>query len=212
MSKKLKASYIKTNIAKPVKLELFRIMRDYHTQQDREQAAARSKEIQDLSQVFKSVPISRDTFKRLESEINEMPFSEVLSLPKDLQDCILELRPDLKQELEKQRLKQTEQPANCIDDHLAKYGELPIIPESVSKVVVNYSPGARVSKNMELSIPSAQWWNGLLPSQREQILQTVDWLYKHKKDWECKNREDYQAMINRGIPGHPSDLRVHWKR
>ena len=107
MSKKMKASFVKTNIAKPVKLELFRIMKDYHTQRDREQAVARSKEIHDLSQVFKFVPISRDTFKRLKGEVNEMPFSEVLSLPKDLQDWIIEIRPDLKQDLVRQRLEQS---------------------------------------------------------------------------------------------------------
>jgi len=107
MSKKLKASFVKTNIAKPVKLEMFRIMRDYHTQQDREKAVARSKEIDNLSQVFNSMHISRDTFKRLESEINEMPFNEVLSLPKDLQDWIIEIRPGLEQDLEKQRHEQS---------------------------------------------------------------------------------------------------------
>lgn len=211
MSKKLKASFVKTNIAKPVKLELFRIMRDYHTQQDREQAVARSKEIHDLSQVFKSVPISRDTFKRLKSEVNEMPFSEVLSLPKDLQDWILGFRPDLKQELEKQRLEQIEEPVNWIDDHSLKHNELPLIPVCVLPVVKDKT-ATRVSKDMELSIPSLQWWNGLLPSQKEQVLQTVDWLSKHKTDWWYKSREDYQAKINQSIAGRPSDIRVHWKR
>jgi len=65
---------------------------------------------------------------------------------------------------------------------------------------------------MELSIPSAQWWNGLLCSQKEQVLQVIVWLSKHKKDWWCKSRDDYQAMIKQSIPGRPSAIQAHWKR
>jgi len=103
--------------------------------------------------------------------------------------------------------------ANWIEVHKSKHkGHLPLIPELVSKIVVNYSPGARVSKNIDLSIPSAQWWDGLLPTDKEQVLQTVDWLCKHKKDWWCKSREDYIDMIKRSIPGRKSDIIIIPKR
>jgi hypothetical protein len=93
------------------------------------------------------------------------------------------------------------------------HGRLPLIPEVTSKVVVNYSPGAMVSKNIELSIPSAQWWNALLPSQKEQILQTVDWLSQHNADWWCKSREDYIQMIRRHMPrASDSDIHITYRR
>ena len=101
--------------------------------------------------------------------------------------------------------------ANWIEDYEKQNGELPLIPECMLPVVKDKT-AKRVSKNMELSIPNAGWWNGLLPTDLEQVLQTVDWLCKHKKDWWCKSREDYLEMIKRSIPGHPSDIRVHWKR
>lgn len=101
--------------------------------------------------------------------------------------------------------------ANWIEDYEAEHRELPLIPECMLPVVMDKT-AKRVSKNMELSIPSLQWWGGLLPSQKEQVLQTVDWLSKHKTDWWCKSREDYQAMIERQRLGRPSDIRLHWKR
>lgn len=101
---------------------------------------------------------------------------------------------------------------NWIEVYEKKHKErLPIIPEYMLPVVKDKT-AIRVSKNMELSTPSAQWWNGQLPSQQEQILQTVDWLCKHNKDWWCKSREDYLDRIKRGIAGHPSDIQAHWKR
>lgn len=101
--------------------------------------------------------------------------------------------------------------SNWIEASEAEHGELPLIPECMLPVVKNKMAN-RVSTDMELSIPSAQWWNGLLLGEREQVLQTVDWLCKHKKDWWCKSREDYQEMIERQIAGCTSDYRVHWKR
>jgi excisionase family DNA binding protein len=101
--------------------------------------------------------------------------------------------------------------ANWIEEYEAEHGELPLIPECMLPVVMDKT-AKRVSKNMELSIPSLQWWNGLLPNGREQVLQTVDWLSKHKTDWWCKSREDYQAKINQSIAGRPSDIRLQWKR
>jgi len=90
-------------------------------------------------------------------------------------------------------------------------GRLPFIPKCMLPVVKDKTAN-RVSKNMELSTPNVGWWNELLPTNQEQVLQTVDWLCKHNKDWWCKSREDYQAMIRQSIPGRPSDIQVHWKR
>jgi len=72
---------------------------------------------------------------------------------------------------------------------------LPIVKDKTMK---------RISKNMVLSIPSSQWWNGLLSSQREMVLQTIEWL--------GQNRQDYLEMINKLIPGQLNDIRLQWKR
>lgn len=101
---------------------------------------------------------------------------------------------------------------NWIEDYQAKLGELPLIPEFMLPVVKDKT-AKRVSKNMELSIPSAQWWNGLSPFQQEQVLQTVDWLSKHKKDWWCKSREDYLEMTRRLTLGKSGSAPIiKWKR
>jgi len=195
---RFKQPWVKTAIPKALKIELYRIMKDNTTQPTREIAVAKSEAIAAMSQELKKyLAYSRDTFKRLKSEMEEMPLSEVLSLPKELQDWILELRPVLRVELAKQGLKQHEGTPNWIDDHVVKYNELPLIPDCLSKLVVEYLPGARVSKGTKLTIPSAQYWNHeLLPSQREQTLQLVDWL--------GLNRDDYVEMIKRHTPGRPS--------
>ena len=213
MGKTVKPSHVKTNIAKPVKTELFRIMRDNPNQTDREIAVAKSEVIKQYSKSIMAlgkrkagIPTSRDTFRRLEKEILEMPYDEVLSLSKDLQDWIIKI-PEWKGKLEKQGLRQIEEPVNWIDDHRLKHNELPPIPDFMAPLVVDYLPGARVSKEMKLkkAPPSAQFWcQELLPSQRDKVLQLVEWL--------GQNREDYQEMIKRHIPGSPSSIRIVPKR
>jgi len=94
-------------------------------------------------------------------------------------------------------------PTNWIDDWEKQYGELPPIPDFMARLVEDYLPGARVSKGMKLkeAPPSAQFWNHeLLHSQRDKVLQLVEWL--------GQNREDYQEMIKRYIPGSPPSIRV----
>ena len=117
MSKTVKPSHVKTNIAKPIKTELFRIMRDNPNQTDREIAVGKSEVIKQYNELIMAlgkrkagIPTSRDTFKRLEREIKEMPLSEVLLLPKDLQDWIIEIRPHLKQDLERKRVEDSLEP------------------------------------------------------------------------------------------------------
>ncbi len=82
--------------------------------------------------------------------------------------------------------------------------ELPLLPDFIAKLVEDYLPGARVSKGMKLTIPSAQYWNHvLLPSEREQTLQLVGWL--------GLDRDDFVEMIKRHTPGKPSEIRPNFK-
>ncbi len=101
--------------------------------------------------------------------------------------------------------------ANWIGDYEAQHRELPLIPEFMLPVVKD-KMAKRISENMELSIPSLQWWKGLLHTDQEQVLQTVDWLCEHKKDWWCKSRMDYQEMIKRHIPGRESNIIISKRR
>lgn len=96
-------------------------MRDNHRQMDREMVGYRSQVILDyldeVEEILKKsydsrdvesiddksakyVPLSRDTFKRLEKEIMQMPPREVARLPDDLRDWITSIRPEIAVEVE----------------------------------------------------------------------------------------------------------------
>jgi hypothetical protein len=92
---------------------------------------------------------------------------------------------------------------NWIEAYKVKCGELPLIPDWLSKLVKGYSPGQRVSKEMKLNY-SPPYWDSLLPRQRKQVLELVKWL--------GQDPDDYLEMTNRHRPGRPSDIRLHWKR
>jgi hypothetical protein len=103
---KLKAAWIKTDIPKDIKVKLWRIMKDNPTYESWQLYISNHPELFTKDEEQR-VRMSRDTYKRLQDEVRAMPHSEVLSLPKDLQDWIVETRPDLKQELKRQRLEQS---------------------------------------------------------------------------------------------------------
>lgn len=91
---KLKPKWQKTDIPKSSKIKLWQIMKDNPTQISYDKAIAHL----DISKEEERwiYPLSRDTWRSLKREIIEMPYEEVISLPQDLQDWILQLRPDLK--------------------------------------------------------------------------------------------------------------------
>lgn len=106
----------------------------------------------------------------------------------------------------------TSESPNWIEAYRLKHGgKLPLIPKWMLPVVKDET-AKRASKDMEVSIPSAQWWKGLLPGQREQVLQLIDWLCSRRKEWWCKSREDYQERIRQLTPGRLSNIRPTWKR
>lgn len=65
-------------------------------------------------------------------------------------------------------------------------------------------PKGKVSKSIKFPTLCIQFWNGLSTNQKEQVLQTIDWL--------GQNRQDYLDNINRLIAGRHSNFQVHWKR
>ncbi len=91
---------------------------------------------------------------------------------------------------------------NWIEAYKAKWGELPLIPDWLSKLVKGYFPGQKVSKEMKLNY-SPPYWCSLLPSQQKQVLELVEWL--------GQDPDDYEELIRRHIPGRKSDISITWK-
>ena len=95
----LKANWDQTNIPKETKIKLFRIMKDCKTYTDRNAYITKHEELFDEEEHKRCIVYSRDTFSALESEVEQMPFYEVMTLPDDLRDWILDLRPELRKDL-----------------------------------------------------------------------------------------------------------------
>lgn len=83
-------------------------------------------------------------------------------------------------------------PGNWIERDRATTGELPLVPHWLAPLVLNYQPGARVATGMKLLTPSAQFWANLLPSQKDKLLELVEWL--------GESPEDYLWKIEQGRP------------
>jgi hypothetical protein len=81
---------------------------------------------------------------------------------------------------------------NWIDTYYYCYGELPVVPSWMGFLIVGYYDGMHVYQGMTVLVASAQGWNRLMPSQQEQVLQTVEWL--------GGNRDDYLWQIYRLSP------------
>lgn len=96
-----------------------------------------------------------------------------------------------------------ERPTNWIDAYKNRHGRLPPVPDYLLPVVHNYSPGEHVSKEIQLRTPSGQFWNRLLPSQRKQWRELVEWL--------GKDPEDYLAHMRMMSPQTPRGVdRGRW--
>jgi phosphodiesterase/alkaline phosphatase D-like protein len=78
---------------------------------------------------------------------------------------------------------------NWVDTYYYCYGELPLVPTWMV-VAEGYNTGGRVHQGMTVYIPSMQWWGNLMPSQKEQVLQLIDWLGESREDylWEMYSR------------------------
>jgi len=96
-------------------------------------------------------------------------------------------------------------PNNWIETYKRNYRKLPPIPSFMSDLVLNYSPGMIVSRNIQLITPSAQFWNKLKldPSQQDQLLELAEWL--------GQDRRDYLARMKRMAPPGKSNMRLHRK-
>jgi hypothetical protein len=92
---------------------------------------------------------------------------------------------------------------NWIRAYMVKYWNLPPVPSFMSGLVLNYSPGMLVSKNMQLITPSVQFWKKLLPSEKDRLLQLVEWLGQDPRN--------YEASIKAMSPPSGASMRLHRK-
>jgi hypothetical protein len=96
-------------------------------------------------------------------------------------------------ELRIKNLQLSESSGNWIIDFEKTKKRLPIIDDYMVNLIVNGQKGQTVSKKMELTRPSVQYWSGLTEESREKFLQLVDWLGK-------TSRTQYLQDIEKGRP------------
>ncbi len=96
---KLKPGWVKTDIPKDTKIKLWRIMKDNPPYDAWLEGIAKASHDFDEKE-DRYIRTSRDTHQRLQQEVMLMPSEEVLSLPSDLQSWMVQIRPDLKEDLE----------------------------------------------------------------------------------------------------------------
>lgn len=96
---KLKPVWMLTDIPKPVKIKLWRLMKDYPTY--RSWIGAVTGKAHDNAEQecltddqAQYVRMSPDTYQALKGELRNMPVEEVAQLPPDLQSFVRQLRPD----------------------------------------------------------------------------------------------------------------------
>jgi Ca2+/Na+ antiporter len=91
---------------------------------------------------------------------------------------------------------------NWIERHRLEHGELPELPQYLLEVVENYTAGQPISKDIKVKISSGQLWNRLDPSQRDKLLELVEWT--------GKDRRDYLAQMERMKPKPKPRPRITW--
>ena len=87
-----------------------------------------------------------------------------------------------------------------------KFGLKPKIEDFMIPIIVNHTPGMEASKDIQLRIPSAQYWyQRLSPSQRDKILSLVKWLGQDPRDYE-------DTIRKLSPPSGSPDISFKWRR
>lgn len=92
---KLRQKWEKTDIPLPTRIKLWRIMTVYLTYDSWVKGVANISTKFEKSE-DKYIRLNRPTYKLLQQELQEMPFSVVVNLPEDLREWLINVRPDLK--------------------------------------------------------------------------------------------------------------------
>lgn len=81
-------------------------------------------------------------------------------------------------------------------------------PEAVARLTGGQvAPGEQMQQGTPMSIPSQQWWGGLLPSEQQQVMGGVNWLGIDPQDWFAMK----QKMIP-GLGARQAGPQVNWAR
>jgi hypothetical protein len=81
---------------------------------------------------------------------------------------------------------------NWITYYYSRHKKSPAIPEYLLPVVQKYEKGNPITKDIEIINMSGQFWTNLLPSQKTELKQLVEWL--------GMNWEDYLEQMKKMIP------------
>ena len=81
---------------------------------------------------------------------------------------------------------------NWIDSYKRSNNQYPSIPDFILPLVIRHKEGDHASKDIQLRPMSGQYWNRLLPSQRDELRQLVEWL--------GMNWDDYYELMKRMLP------------
>jgi len=93
---------------------------------------------------------------------------------------------------------------NWIEAYKEQHGQLPVLPDYLIPMVAEgYSRGKPISKELKLSSVGAQHWNGLLPSQQEELLALADWL--------GVGRVNYMNQSRKGWPEKVAPKKIKWR-
>jgi hypothetical protein len=100
------------------------------------------------------------------------------------------------------RRKSNKNTDNWIIAYKSRNGKLPPIPVYLEDVIQKNTKGSPISKDIELIPMSGQFWNNLLPSQRDELKQLVEWL---GMSW-----DDYYEQMKRMLPKeNPKQVKIN---
>ena len=94
-------------------------------------------------------------------------------------------------------------PDNWITSHIAQNDQPPPLPKPLQGIVIGYSPGEPISKNLDLKPVGAQTWARLPPTSRAQLRGLAEWL--------GLNWDDYWFRSTNGWPPAGPPLRL-WRK
>lgn len=75
-------------------------------------------------------------------------------------------------------------------------GKLPVLPEWMLPVVINYQKGTPITKSIEVIPSSGQYWNELKANQQAKVLELVEWL--------GGDADQYVRDFEKMLPENPS--------
>ncbi|MFC2000572.1 hypothetical protein ACFLXE_07475 [Chloroflexota bacterium] len=94
-----------------------------------------------------------------------------------------------------------------IGTYYAAYGLYPEVPEWLAPLIP-LDEGERLHPDTTVGIPSIQYWNSLLTSEQQKVLETVSWLGGDPDDY--LEKVYASAPLSGGSGGVPDDDIIIW--